>query len=216
MVKLQMNKKNILILVGIIVIALMAVFFYYQKIQSAKIAAQEKNIQPKNEMSVDAGVKKDMDRTIYKTGFSILAPLGWKEFGEPSEFNAMIRNEKEVINDAEANKINFKTYYSATGFRLSKRNFSDYVKNFKTNIGKNKNITSVKFNNEKNDKINGQPAILLEYEGTSKGVLLKIMTVFIKGISDDVWQISFNTVKENWDQDKKIFDKIARTFKLEK
>jgi hypothetical protein len=210
------NKKNILILTGIVVIALIAGFFYYQKIQNEKKAALEKSKVPQSEMSVFEGEKKDIDRTIYKKEFSILAPQGWKEFGAPSEYNVMIRNEKETISDAKANQINFKTYYSVTSFRLAGRKYADYVKAFKTNIAKNKNITGVKFSSEKNDKINGLPAIILEYEGNSKGVLLKIMSIFIQGSSDDVWQISFNTVKGNWGQDKKTFDQIAKTFKLEK
>lgn len=211
-----MNKNNILILAGIFAIALMAGFFYYHKLQNEKKVALEQNSQLKNDMSIFEGEKKDIDRTIYKKEFSILAPLGWKEFGAPSEYNVMIRNEKEAISDAKANQINFKTYYSVTSFRLAGKSYTDYAKTFKTNIGKNKNITGVKFNNEKNDKINSQPAIVLEYEGNSKGVMLKIMTIFIKGLSDDVWQISFNTVKGNWDQNKIEFDRIAKTFKLQK
>jgi hypothetical protein len=213
MFQFKINKKIVFITGGLL-LALIAGFFYYQKTKSANKLAAVKNNNPENEMSIDTSAKKDMDRTIYKTGFSILAPIGWKEFGAPSDISALVRNEKEVINDQEAVKINFKTYYSAASYRLPDNNLPDYVKSFKSSLGKK--ITGAKFNNEKNEKISNQPAIILEYEGNQKGIFFKIMTAFIKGMNNDLWMISFNTVKGNWDKDKAVFYKIARSFKIEK
>jgi hypothetical protein len=211
---IKINKKISLAILAVVLMTLAAGFLYSQKIKKENDITKEKNNTSVPEMSMDTSAKKDMDRTLYKTGFSILAPLGWKEFGAPSDTSALVRNEKEIINDPPAVKINFKTYYSAASYSLPESGLDEYVKNFKGSIGKK--ITGAKFNSEKKEKINGQPAVIIEYEGNQKGIFFKIMTAFIKGAHDDVWLVSFNTVKGNWENDRPLFYKIARSFKVEK
>jgi hypothetical protein len=167
-------------------------------------------------ISVDPNMEIARERTIERQGFSIIAPAGWKEFGAPPTDGIMVQNKNEVLKDKVAADINFKVYYSVNHQALGNMDIASFKESFKSKIGKK--LDKAKFSNEHKEKIDGYDSIFLEYEGIdkSKKVNFSIMTIFVPGLGQDVWLISFNTAKSNWNDDKGAFYKIAKTFKLEK
>jgi hypothetical protein len=75
-------------------------------------------------------------------------------------------------------------------------------------------ISGVVFAQEHDVTINGKAARAFEADFNQKGVNFKILMVVIKGSTDDVWVISFNTLQSTWAEYRDTFSDIANSFSL--
>lgn len=147
--------------------------------------------------------------------FSMDLPVGWK--GVPNtlaEVAAMAANINENIDDAAAKAINFKSYLAVSSDLLEGKNIQEYMASVKNEL--QAAVPGVTFLNENNLTINGKTARAIEVEMTQQGVNFKVLIVAIHGNNNDVWVLSYNTVKNSWDGYAEGFAESARSFILKK
>lgn len=210
-----MNKKKIFFaIVALVILSGAALYEYGRRQQAAGTAEGQEESIPKQGMSIelDRDIKsRDM---IQKKGFEILKPSGWKEFGSPSPSSVMVSINQEEIEDPEARKINFKTYYSVTPDKLKGKDIKEHSQSFKGLLEKSKKLESIRYVSEKDTEINGRKARLLELEARQRGIKFHIMIALIIGKEQTVWVVSFNTLEENWADYQQDFLNILNTFIL--
>jgi hypothetical protein len=147
--------------------------------------------------------------------FSMDLPAGWK--GVPNTMAgvaAMAANLNEVINDPAAQKINFKSYLSVSTEPIAGLTMQEYMQAIKAEI--QKSVPGAAFANENDLTINEQPARAIEINMAQQGADFKILMVAIQGNKDDVWVLSYNTVKSSWDGYLESFAASAKSFVLKK
>jgi len=187
-------KKTFFILIFVLVVVGAALGIYY---------FQDNKIHPEEQ-------KENQETFLVKDDFSVLLPEGWKESAGFQGVSAMAINAEEEIIDPEAKKINFRTYYSITYDVLQGRTMEDYAEYVKESL--RQLLVSVDFLKEEAIELNGQDAYAIEIELYQQGVNFKVLTFLIKGEGDDLWLISFNTARSNWEQYQDLFQEIAASF----
>jgi hypothetical protein len=187
-------KKTFFILIIILILAGAALAIYY--FRGDKIYPEEQ--------------KENQEAFIVKDDFSILLPEGWIETAGFQGVSAMAINADEEITDPEVEKINFRTYYSVTYDTLQSRTMESYAEYIKESL--RQLLVDVDFVSEGTRELNGQDVYVIETELFQQGVDFKVLMFLIKGEEDDIWLVSFNTVKSNWDQYQDLFQKIAASF----
>lgn len=207
------NKTAIIILVilGIALAVLAGVYFAKQNklpVDSSDNTAQEnQNSAPEN----SAQPQDKLDK-LATDDFSINLPAGWKQAAPPMGSSAMAVNSNEYLNDPAAQKINFKSYFAVSYDTLQGKSMSEYLQTVKNQL--QQVIPDVIFTKEQDMTINGISAHAIEAELTQQGVNFKILMVVVTGQGEDVWVISFNTIKSSWDGYKEIFYSVANSFSL--
>jgi hypothetical protein len=147
--------------------------------------------------------------------FSMELPPGWEKIiSTVEEVSAMATNPDEVINDVAAQKNNFKSYLAVSTDTISGQTVGEYMQLIKTEL--QKIAPGVIFSNENDLTINEKSARAVEIEMTQQGIDFKILMVVIRGNGDDVWALSYNTVKSSWDGYIESFADSARSFTLKK
>lgn len=154
---------------------------------------------------------KEGGAVLEKEGFTINMPEGWAEIGTPSGVSAMVVNVNEEITDLDAQKINFQSYFSVVYDTLSGKSNEEYLQSIKDSL--NQVVPGVLFVDEKEGKIDDRDAYFIEAEFKQRGVDFKILLVIIKG-GEDVWIVTFNTPKSNWEGYKDLFYQTADSFQL--
>jgi len=192
-----MNIKNvILILVVVVIIAGIAFGINYLKrkeLMFGGLAAQSE---------------------LATNDFSLNLPKGWQRAEAGIGISAMAVNIEENVTDPAAQKINFKTYLAVVYDTLQNRTLGDYLQSAKN--GLRQAVPSVVFAKEEELSVNGRPTFTLEAELTQQGVNFYVLMAMIKGEGDDVWVMSFNTVKDSWQEYKKEFYNTINSFTLKK
>jgi len=143
--------------------------------------------------------------------FSMDLPLGWK--GVPktlAEVTAMAANVDEDIGDEAAKAINFKSYLAVSSDLLKGKTINEYMLSVKSEL--QVGFPGVVFTNENSLTINEKPARAIEVEMIQQGVNFKVLIVVIQENGDDVWVLSYNTVKSSWDGYKEDFSESAKSF----
>jgi len=146
--------------------------------------------------------------------FSVNLPKGWQRAEAGIGISAMAVNIEENVTDPAAQKINFKTYLAVVYDTLQNRTLGDYLQSAKN--GLRQAVPSVVFAKEEELSVNGRPTFTLEAELTQQGVNFYVLMAMIKGEGDDVWVMSFNTVKDSWQEYKKEFYNTINSFTLKK
>ncbi|HUT96460.1 MAG TPA: hypothetical protein VMW82_02755 [Candidatus Paceibacterota bacterium] len=187
-----MNKKTLIIL-GILFIILaglvLAYFFIFKK------TSPEQNAQTE----------------INKDGFVIQLPGGWVEVEAVMGSFATAMNNKEQINNADAAKIGFRSYYSVVYDTFNEKTDNDYLEKIETSL--KGNFPEVKISKEEDKNMDGEPIYFMEADIIQQDIDFKVLlAVNIK--DKDVWIISFNTLKESWDEYKNLFHQIAGNFQI--
>jgi len=232
------NKTIIIVLIisGIVLAALVGVYFIIQNKLPINFMQQNQNNAPANSASENTAANQtpagnqggtesgagESNKTntvqpqnkLITDDFSINLPTDWKQTAPPMGSSAMAVNTNEHINDPAAQKINFKSYFAVSYDTLQGKNMNDYLGIVKS--GLLQTIPNVVFTKEQDMTINGSSANAIEAELTQQGVNFKILMVVVKGQGDDVWVISFNTTKSSWDGYKETFYSIADSFSLKK
>lgn len=230
------NKIVIIVLIisGIALGALVGVYFSGQKDMPAGFleneAQQDQGGVPANSVSENAGDiqgeaksgagmndQKNIQQPQSKLvtdDFEVSLPVGWKRAEPPMGASAMAVNMNEDLSDPAAKKINFKSYFAVSYDTLQGNTMDEYAQIAKDGFAQV--IPSVVFTKDQDMAVNGSPAHAIEAELTQKGVNFKILMVMIAGQGEDVWTMSFNTTKSDWDGYREVFYNIVNSFSLKK
>lgn len=143
--------------------------------------------------------------------FDMNIPEGWTQSSPAQGVSAMVVNSGEKIDNAAAKEISFKSYF-AVSRDVSEEGLPGYLETIKNSLAQV--IPGIVFEGERDGKINGRDAKIIEAKMTQKGVDFRALVVLVKGDGEDVWTISFSTIEEKWEEYKGIFNSVAESFKL--
>ncbi|MBU1130521.1 hypothetical protein KJ840_00085 [Patescibacteria group bacterium] len=144
--------------------------------------------------------------------FALQYPLEWEQSQAPEGISAIIVNNQEEITNPEAQKINFRTYFSVIYDSLQGRGLEDFVNNYKAEI--TRAFPDASFVSEVVNQVNNQPAYFLEVQLDDHDLSLKVFFALIQGQEDDMWILTFNTQESNWSLYQEIFSQIVNSFEL--
>lgn len=137
------------------------------------------------------------DEIVKKNDFEILVPSGWREINPMANGVSMSAWDEKISADENAKKINYHVNFNVTFGKLDKKILKEQIKTV---------APDVKFSNETETS--------LEAELAQQGVEFKALISIIKGKNDDVWNISFNAPKSEYEKYKPVFDRIASSFRV--
>lgn len=212
------NKVIVFVLIGLGVIAAVIIGIYLAKQNKSDIDPAE-NIAQENQSNTPIGnngyakVEPPQNKLV-TDDFSLDLPTGWKKIQASIGASAMAINANENINDPAVQKINFKSYLAVSYDVFQGKTISEYAQTVKT--GLEQAIPGVVFTKEQEITMNGKSASAIEAEMTQQGVDFKVLVIAVKGEGEDVWVISFNTVKSSWLKYKDTFYSTAESFSLKK
>jgi len=193
-------KNKILIIVGVVLLIVVVggLWFYFGK------------------TGVPANTEKELEgNMLVKDGFSIILPKGWMESqGTAEGITALAFDPNEQIAEEAAKKISFASYLSIGQDAPQEKSMSDYVTYTKEEL--KKALGAVEFTNEQALTINSKDAYAIEMELSQEEINFKVLMVLIKGDYDDVWVVSFNTLKSMWNGYKDAFYNSAESFVVKK
>jgi len=216
--------KNKIIIIALIIpgIALIVlVGFYFVKQNKLLISSPENIIQPnqtlvgnQEKMNDGTGLNNQTQNKLVTDDFEVTLPAGWEKTAPAIGASAMAVNRNEKLDDPAAQKINFRSYLAVSYDTLQGKGMSEYLQTVKN--GLSQVVSNVVFTNEQDIIINDRPAHALEAELTQQGVNFKILMVVITGQGEDVWVMSFNTIKSSWDGYQETLSDIVQSFNLKK
>ncbi|OGH76805.1 MAG: hypothetical protein A2469_03160 [Candidatus Magasanikbacteria bacterium RIFOXYC2_FULL_40_16] len=206
------NKIAIIVLIIAIVAILGGIGFYF--IQKNKAPANSlKNTTPPSQTGTNNQVNSEQSQNKLVTDdFEISLPEGWQKTAPAIGASAMAIKADEQLTDPAAQKINFRSYFAVSYDTLQGKSLSEYLQSVKIQL--QQTISGAVFAQEHDTTINGKPARAFEASFTQQGVNFKILMVVVKGVNDDVWVISFNTLQSTWAEYQKAFSDIANSFSL--
>ena len=150
------------------------------------------------------------DEILDKDGFSVMVPKGWKEAAAPTGVSVMVVNTSEEIIDPALEKINFKSYYSVSYDTLGERTREEYIAYIKDMV--KQFAPDIIFSSEEDLKIKDSDVYKLEADLAQQGANFKVFIFLISGKNDDIWNMSFNSGADNWAENSKLFNEIAKSF----
>jgi len=160
----------------------------------------------------EANQTPSQEYTLEKEDFSINVPAGWKELSPPSGVSAMVLNVGEQPTEDAAKRINFKSYFAVSYDTLAGKTREKYLENYKQKL--KEVLPEIVFVNENPGSIGGKDAYFIETDLAQQGVDFKVFLVLVRGKGDDIWTISFNTLKSDWLKYKDLFCQIAESFEI--
>ncbi len=201
-----MKKNNIFIIIFLILIFGVIIFLIFQKpLEENSVSLPQEKEEPEEEL------KEPEDQIVLGNGFSILIPAGWTKQEAPLGISLLVTDTVNQPQEERAQQINFVSYYAVTLDSLDDvEDLEEYEKVLKKTLLEYS--PQAIFKNEKILDINANPARSFELEIKENKIEFKVLVVIIKGKGDDVWAISFNTVKADWEQNRTVFEKVAQSF----
>jgi len=216
------NKTIVLILICIIVAVLILIgvyFFVKQNLAGGPENNGQQNINnglegqnTSNQTNLTDSNNQTTKNKLATDDFEITLSDGWKGVPATAGISAMAIDTNESITDPDAQKINFKTYLAVSYDTLKGKNMTEYMQLIKTALLQT--MPDTVFSNENILTINNRQASALEAEMTNQGVNFKVLMVVVKGNGDDIWIMSFNSLKNSWQQYAQTFSDIASSFIL--
>jgi len=215
------NKVTIIALIipGIALVVLVGFYFVKQNkslINLPQNAMQSNQASTGNQEKANdgIGVNNQIQNKLVTDDFEVTLPVGWEKTAPAIGASAMAVNRNEKLDDPAAQKINFKSYLAVSYDTLQGKGLSEYLQTVKN--GLSQIVSNVVFTNEQDVMINGRSAHALEAELAQQGVNFKILMVVITGQGEDVWVMSFNTIKSSWDGYQETFSDMVQSFSLKK
>ena len=156
--------------------------------------------------------EEEEENVLFNDNFSINIPEGWRETAASVGVSAMVVNVNEEITNPDAKKINFKSYFSVVYDSLqgkSKEEYIDYLKNSLEQA-----VPGIIFIQEKTTTMNERNAYALEAELKQQGVDFNVLIILVYGDGEDIWVMSFNTLRDKWTDYKDLFYQTADTFQI--
>jgi len=143
--------------------------------------------------------------------FTFFPPSGWIQTNLPGTLVAYQNSKETQPKNSAAEKIHFKSYIAVSFDNTEATDISlikDLVKNQTSSI-----VPNITFTSEKDGKIDGYPAKLMEADVFMQDVDFKIFLVIIlKG--DKYYTISGNTTAQKWPEYKDAFYNVADSLKF--
>ncbi len=202
--------KKILIVVVILVIVVVAGFLIFTLNKSRDLSEQN----GQEVAGINRGEIREKgepeDKTVLGNGFSIKVPQGWAEQQNPMGVSLMAVDILSPVSNERARQINFHPYYTVTLDSLQGLEEKQYIEILKQAVAQA--TPGVIFQNENTLEINANKAYALEGELTQNEIDFKILIILIRGKGNDIWVVSFNTTKVDWDQSASKFTEIANSF----
>lgn len=156
-------------------------------------------------------VRENVQSEIEKDGFVIELPEGWVEVEAVTGSSATAMNNKEQINNANAQKIGFRSYYSVIHDVSNGEKVNDYLQKIKDSL--TQGFPGITLLNKESKAFDGSPIYYIEADLIQQEIDFKtLLAVHIK--DNDIWIISFNTLKENWEAYQNSFYQVAENFKI--
>ncbi len=210
-----MKNKIVIFVLPIAVVAIAAVIgFYFIQKNKPSISSVENTIPPSQSGINNQTNNEQPQNKLVTDDFEISLPAGWRQTAPTMGASAMAVNANEQLNDPAAQKINFKTYFAVSYDTLQGKSLSEYLRSVESQL--KQTISNAVFAQENDTTINGKAARAVEINLTQQGVDYKILMIAVAGKGNDVWVMSFNTIKNSWDGYKEIFSNIAKSFSLKK
>jgi len=202
--------KNVLIIIIIFIVIIIAGYFIYTLNKGQDLPEQngQSASEPDREKIKEEGEPED--KTVLEQGFSIKVPKGWVEQPAPMGVSLMVVDMLSVVMDERARQINFHPYYTVSLDSLQDLELQGYVEILKQGI--NQVTPGIVFQNEINSEINANEIYAMEGEVIQNEIEFKLLIVLVKGNAKDIWVISFNTTKADWDQNAPQFTDITNSF----
>ncbi|MBD3282642.1 MAG: hypothetical protein GF387_03510 [Candidatus Portnoybacteria bacterium] len=189
-----MNKKTLITLIMILLIAFAAGGVYYF------ILAPKEPIE-----------ETDGKKEISNDQFSVKLPEGWQEGTPPAGSLAIAINSSEEITDPKAQEINFRSYYSIIQDVLGDMTKEEYIEKVKESLMQSSG--DLKIIKEETTTINNRPVYYLHLRLIQQEINFRVLLSLIIDQSN-VWIISSNTLEENWEQYRDLFYNISESFQI--
>jgi hypothetical protein len=196
-----MQNKKVLIsaIVIIILIALAGVYVYQNQLFSQQNQNNSQNEQLNEEIVTD--------------DFSIELPKNWKNTNDAIEGVSVIAmNSDEIINNAAAEEIGFKSYLAISPDALNERTMEDYMQQVKDEL--QIAIPEISFSEEADIYINDKLTKKLEADIMQENINFKVVVFIVQEDENNVWILSYNTTDNNWDSYREEFYSSANSFIL--
>lgn len=193
-----MLNRNTLIVLGILIVLLAGLILaYFLVLKPAASDNAESREQTKDAIETDL--------------FSIKLIDGWVEAQPVYGSAATAINNNELINNLDAQKIGFKSYYSVLQDIYSEKTEKDYLDKIKASL--KEGFVGVIISDGEAKDIDNRKLYFIESEFNQQNIDFKVLlAITIK--DKDAWIISFNTLKENWEEYKNSFYQVAENFKI--
>ncbi len=154
---------------------------------------------------------KAYQETLSKGDFSINIPKGWQVNDKFPGIIARIANLNYQPKSSELKNFGFVNYFTiGYGVMGEGMDMKKYVE--KTKVEGKQGVPDLKFTADRDLKINGYDAHIIESDAAGNGYNLKVAIALIKGKENSVWSIVFNTEKESWPEYKQIFEETINSF----
>ncbi|MBU4370070.1 hypothetical protein KKG58_04950, partial [Patescibacteria group bacterium] len=202
--------KNVLIIVIILLVVIVVGYFIFTSDKSQDLPEQDGQSASEPDRQKIREQGEPEDKTVLGQGFSVKVPKGWVEQTAPMGVSLMAVDMLSVVNDERARQINFHPYYTVSLDSLQDLELQGYVEILKQGI--NQVTPGIVFQNENNLEINANKAYAMEGEVIQNEIEFKLLIVLVKGKTKDVWVVSFNTTKADWDKNAPQFTEIANSF----
>jgi hypothetical protein len=190
-----MNKKTLIVLVALLLFLAAVVLIYFLIIRPSP--------EPEKRNKISNGF-------LENDNYMIRVPEGWTEEDNLGAYS-MIINSKEQIIDPDAQKINFRSYYSVVYDALKDESSEDYFKKVIESL--KSSFPGINIIKEEDKDTNGNRVHFIEAEIRQQNIdFAVLLAVNIK--EENVWIISFNTLKSNWNKYENLFYEIAESFKI--
>jgi hypothetical protein len=191
-----MKKKLLIILVSVILISFGAVATY--KIFDG---------------SITASIPLSRQGQIITNDFQLSLPFGW-ETEEPAPENFVLKAiyKQNESNDYSARRIGYKTNLYIAQEELNGKTVVEYIEVLKENIKKIKG--EILFHSENETSFNNNKAYLIDVESKENNIEFKSILGVIQGQDGEVWVMSFNTPKLDWDILAPQFYGVLDSFKI--
>lgn len=194
-------KKPIVLIVVITIIIIAAGGFYLYK-TGQLFSPKPKEI-----------ILENKDNVVTKDDFSVKLPDGWEEVSTPAGAVLTAIDSNEKIIDANAQKINFRSYFAVVYDKLGDKTKDGYYQILKDSL--KQSFTGISFIKEEKGLVDNKDTYFLEAAFTQQEVNFKILLSINIG-DQDIWIISFNTIESNWDNYQDIFYQTAESFAVKK
>ena len=202
-----MEKTLIIVLVSVLIIGGIGVGIYLIKV--------DKMSGPRTEQggpSASGPQAPQGEENLAKEDFSVYIPEGWRKTAPPQGVSAMVINADEEITDPAAKKINFRTYFAVSYDSLQGKSMEEYIQILKNNLAQT--VGNIDFGGENAITVNGREARAIDAGISQQGAEFKVLIVAIRGGGEDIWLLSFNTVKSSWDKYRDLFAEITNSFQV--
>jgi len=188
------NKKTLIIAIGLIIILAGLVLIYFFALKPSIVGNTE--------------TQKDIVENEF---FSVKLPEGWIEIDPVFESSVMVIKQEEQINNAKAQEINFRSYYSVLQGAYDKESEQDYLSEVKNSL--KQSFTGIIVSNEEVRETENGKIYLIESKFNQQDIDFRVLlSVSIK--DQNAWIVSFNTLEEKWEEYKNLFYQIAESFKI--